>query len=1015
MVAKPHTQPLSRPTLPTLAEWLLAHAAGPRPEDLARTLVLLPSHRAAGQLGHALMDAAGGQPLLLPWITTPARLADELADLLGLDDGGLVADELRSLVLAPQLARQPWLQDRPEAADGLAAELVALFDDVRLAGRTGPVLDGRDDDHLLSLAESGGEAVLQSDLRRIRESWRLYRSLVPRDVVDRRLEALAAACRRWPGSPPPLTVAAHLGRLDRSVAELLTTLPDVHWLAPGADSPRSRLLLSTYRESDGPLHPLGEAARLAEAITGTALPDAGVLADDLPGRLSRLADGLAQLQPGAAVTLTACRDAEHEARVVAATVCRTLETSDTVPDIVVASPDRNLAARIGAVLRDAGVDVDDTAGRPLVNLPAGRLLRDLLRLVVGGWPFGLVFEVLTHPYVRLVERDQRPGHAVLVQLLEAAVRRHGGARGGAAVLSTIAAGEDERRQDAVVSAFVQRLSAALAPTTRATDWPRLLAALRQAWNAVAPDRPLDGDDPTRGDHDDIGAVDRLLADLDAAASLLEPAPLADMAAALGQRLREVEVRPRRQRNLPVRVMGLVEARLEHADLLVLAGLSQDAFPGRLPRPLFLPDRVRRGMGLPHWRQKAGRDAELFLRLLDGAERVAISWPSSAEGQDSLPSPLVQRLILVAPDAVTQATEPMTYRRHAVPVDAMVTAERRHRAEPEPVPAPRVPPPDQLSHTALQSYRDCPYQFLLARAQRLRRTDDLEAEFSALDLGVLAHGVMERWLDPSGQGARALVAGDARAAAAALDQAMATVAVGEDDLPGAAVARRSLAAAASDLVAHELERCRTWRPAAVEADFRLTLGQVHGWLAARGTEAPEPPSGRDEFELVGTIDRVDVASDGTPRAAVVDYKTGQVPARSRVSQGRELQLVMYALAVEAGEVAGLPAPPAGADGWQLDEGGFYSLKRKEPGFQARLDAGDDFTRGVGVIYRQALEILDPDHPFALVPDWQADEAGGQLPCRLCEFRGICRLEERSNTPQLQARLAALLSAGPRSLS
>jgi hypothetical protein len=71
--------------------------------------------------------------------------------------------------------------------------------------------------------------------------------------------------------------------------------------------------------------------------------------------------------------------------------------------------------------------------------------------------------------------------------------------------------------------------------------------------------------------------------------------------------------------------------------------------------------------------------------------------------------------------------------------------------------------------------------------------------------------------------------------------------------------------------------------------------------------------------------------------------------------------------------------------------------------------------VRTILQQVLAILDPRSPYALVPDWQAEQGRGQLPCRTCEFRGVCRLEERDHGPALAARLAALLTESPRGVS
>ncbi len=1015
------TLPLAGPALPALARWLLSVCPATSPEDLADVLVLLPSTRTCGQLGQALVEASGQPALMLPRILTPGRLADQLADMLGLDEADDCQPALRSVLLAPLLARRNWLQDRPEAASGLAVELVQLFDEVRLAGCEAQVLEGADDEALLALADDGGADVLKVDLDRIRDAWTLYRGVVSCDVLDRRCAALRAAAKTWPGPRPSLTACAHLGRLDRATADLLAGLAaggaPVHWIVPDADDPRSRLLLSSYRDATDHTHPLASIRGVVESL-GATPPEPPVFAGtDLPTRLDELGSARDDLAPTGALQLRPCREPEHESRVIAATVCETLAAAETVPEILIATPDRNLAARVAAQLRDAGVDVDDTRGRPLAGLPAGRLLRDLLRTAVGGVPYGPLFEVLTHPYTRLVEDGVRPGHAVRIRLLEAAVRRSGSARRGMGALLAAAKRDDDSagagRRNWSLEDFVKTIKTALAPLLdlpgNACSWPDALGAIGAVWTALTKDRPLDGSVEPRGDFDDLGALGGLLDALSAIQNRLESAGRSDIAATITALLADpaCEVRPHRQRQLPVRLTGLVEARLEHADLLVLGGLSQDTFPGRLPRPLLLPDRVRQGLQLDHWRARAGRDAELMLRLLHAAPRTEITWPLEKEGQPSLPSPLVQRLLMVAPAPPVDTPEVELFRRELPDIGALIAAETAFRAEPEPIPAPDVAPPRKLSHTAMQRYRDCPYRFLLANALGLRRTDPIEASLTPMDVGNMAHAVMQAWLEPMGAGVRALAADDRDTALELLRRCAETVfAEGGKNLPGSAVALRSLLALGPDLVAAEVARLRKWRPAALEAEFTVTLQQTADWLAGEGETPPAIPADLADVELTGKIDRIDLARDGKPHAAVLDYKTGTPPSRKRTADGRELQVILYGLAVEAGTVEGLESPPGPA--WRLDHGGYYALRRKGFGPHVHLER-DGLAFGVRTILEQALAILDPAVPYALVPDWHDEDTSGRLPCTVCEFRGVCRLEERDATPALAARVTALLTA------
>jgi len=310
---------------------------------------------------------------------------------------------------------------------------------------------------------------------------------------------------------------------------------------------------------------------------------------------------------------------------------------------------------------------------------------------------------------------------------------------------------------------------------------------------------------------------------------------------------------------------------------------------------------------------------------------------------------------------------------------------------------------------MQLYRECPYRFLLANVLGLRAPEPLEAAFTPMDLGNLAHGVMERWLDPDGDGVKALATGDdARALAAFHDATGAIFGKLGKDLPGMAVAQRSLMALAPDLVALEIDRCRLWRPLALEAPFEITLQQVSDWLASIDDEAPAVPAEFADVKLNGVIDRLDISRDGADRASVIDYKTGQRPGRSRVVDGRELQVVLYALAAEVGGVAGVDRP------LPVDQGGYYGLRKSELGLPRTPHVADreELVTGVRTILSQALAILDPSTPYALVPDWQDDDAKGQLPCRTCEFLGICRLEERDQTPALASRLTALLTENRR---
>src|SRR5690606_25546082 len=82
----------------------------------------------------------------------------------------------------------------------------------------------------------------------------------------------------------------------------------------------------------------------------------------------------------AGVSVIAARTEDEEARAIALAARAALATSQSVG---IVTPDRNLARRIAAELARFDIFVDDAAGAPLFQSPAGRLARQVLALAVG--------------------------------------------------------------------------------------------------------------------------------------------------------------------------------------------------------------------------------------------------------------------------------------------------------------------------------------------------------------------------------------------------------------------------------------------------------------------------------------------------------------------------------------------------------------------------------------------------------------------------------------------------------
>lgn len=989
-----HDLPLDAPFLPGLAR-LLLEVCG---EDLPSALVVLPAVRACGSLRHALLEASDGDGLLLPRLTTPGRLAADLAERLGLDGSLAVTRRLRAAALAPQLATTDWVRKHPGAAAGLAEELVGLFDELRRHGLDPAAPDGAGNP---DADLRPGSEIMTRDAARVAEAWRLYRAVVPRDDIDRELDVVGAVeAGPWPGPPLGDFVVAGVSDLAPLTARLLRAAAGgarrAHLVsAPTGGSPLARLFLASFSDPAAPTHPAAPDRLVARLLADDTRPTSPPDARPYPERLTGLGEPADLLVAAPAPLLRPCADPEQESLLVADLVIAQLRRSPR-SRITVATADRGLARRIVDQLNDAGLDLDATDGDALSAHADGRLVWQLLRTAQTGLHHEPLLELLTHPHVTC-GRD-RAAHSRRTLGFEKEILRGQAAGAGLAGLRRRAAERDDDRRrlwpDArpEMSELVddlERILGRLLALTAGGPAPLGLhvAALREAWAAAAPDHTFDQAAvvaaPARA------ALAGLLDDLVAADAALAPLTAAEFAALVARQAGRIQIRPHRKLHLPVQVTGLLEARLEHADLLVLAGMNEGVFPDEPRRHTLLLGRLWRDRhGLPDWRWDLGLDAELFLRLLHGGRQVTVTWSREREGRPVLPSPLVGRLLLALPEDPTASATPAPWRRTAPDDHGIAAAQTRFLNEPaaRPVLAPTLPL-KKISHTALNTWLGCPYRFLLERGYELREEDRIVAELQRKDYGSVVHDALARFLQDGGEGRRCLADGDAGAGRRALAEATREAfAARLGDLPQRRLWEASFLALGERIVEIELDRAASWRPRALEAGFGFSLGELRDWLARQGVaDLPDLTAAIAAISVKGRLDRADVSRDGAT-LQVIDYKTGTLPTRKAVRDGEDLQLSLYALAVRLEGVTGVPAD-AGI------VGAYYSLKPGDVGLpdEPYLGLDHDLVRDGRAVLAAALAMADRDAAYPLLPGGD-DPDGQNAPCRYCAWRGACRVDE-----------------------
>ena len=135
--AKVFTIPAGAPFLPLLARGILKrHAGGGDALKLARTLILVPTRRAARALREALLAESGQAALLLPAIRPIGDIDDEELTLTADEDFALppVIPPLQRQLLLTQLVLERDASVAPGQAAKLAQALIRFLDECHTAG-----------------------------------------------------------------------------------------------------------------------------------------------------------------------------------------------------------------------------------------------------------------------------------------------------------------------------------------------------------------------------------------------------------------------------------------------------------------------------------------------------------------------------------------------------------------------------------------------------------------------------------------------------------------------------------------------------------------------------------------------------------------------------------------------------------------------------------------------------------------------------------------------------------------
>ena len=964
-----------------LAARLLEHA-GADPMKLAEMRILLPTRRACRALAEAFLRLGGGRAQLLPTMTP---LGDMDEEELSIAEAGLPPGAAEALSLAPaipSLRRQlllgravmalPDHRMHPEQATALALELAKLIDRLATENCTPEDIRGL-------VSDDADYAVHWQQVLRFLEilisQWpNILEAEGCLDPAARRNALLGAQARLWRDIPPetPVIAAGSTGSIP-ATADLLgviARLPQGMVILPGLDKGMNNDAWSLL----GPTHPQFGLKQLLARLD-VERGAVGDFIDAPPSARSCLIS--AALTPARAPALKAqsiddigaalskvhrinCPGPSEEAAVIALAMRNTLETPGKTCALI--TPDRSLARRVAAALKRWGVEVDDSAGVPLAQTPPGAFLRLAADACAERLAPVQLLALLKHPLAAggLEAADFRS----LVRGFEIhALRGPRPAPGIKGLRAALANSPKTAHLRPLIDIIEKTLSPLLALLqSDSADYADVLKCHVAACEALAGNQELAGAQRLwAGDAGDNAA--RFIAELAEAIGVLGKQPGAAYAGMFDGLMAGRVVRPRFGTHPRLHIWGLLEARLQHADTVILGGLNESTWPPEAESNPWMSRPMMAAIGLEMPERRIGLTAHDFQQAF-AAPEVILTRAERLGGAPTVPSRWLLRIDnLLQRAGVDQKEMPGLASDGEKPwlqwVAKLDDAPRDQPGPPKPVP-PLDARPKSLSVTQIETLIRDPYAVYARHILKLKALDPLDADPGAADRGSLIHEALETFVRDY-----------------------------PDSVPDDA--ERILREIGERVFAEHLARPGVrafWWPR-----FERIATWFTGWQRDRLAQGWQVNFAEDKGELL--IDAVEGGFTITAKPdriderpelglSIIDYKTGHTPSPKQVGSGFSPQLPLEAVMARRGAFKGVPAEDAVELLYVKLSGG------RDPGEEKpiKLDIPELIDKTLTGVNRLISQYADPDRPYLSVPRPQFENRYSDYDhlARIAEWRG-----------------------------
>lgn len=728
------------------------------------------------------------------------------------------------------------------------------------------------------------------------------------DKARRQVALIEAQCRRLQeGAFNGPVIAIGSTGTNRATARLLAAIaeaPNGAIVLPGLDldlDARAWELIAGDRKRDigaSFSHPQSALSRLLGIleISRNEVESLGALPPGLAARSKFVsealcpadaADGWALYRTRAdlsaaldGVTLIEAADEREEALALAIAMRQALEVPHETAALI--TPDRMLARRVSAELRRWGIEAGDSAGEPLSARPLGALARLLLDCATGNLAAPDLAALFAHPLFLL--GFSRGDLARRGRLAELALLRTSCAVNG---LGAHITGDCSAWIAAVRAESNARHAHPARKRISAQEWAEIEELMARLFDLFKPLMALDGNQrlktwvaahraaletategPDEGAKDGKEALDALFDELAGSASVHFDLDRESYARLFAQIASEVALPGDAEMSPRLQILGLLEARLIGAGVMLLGGLDETIWPPEPRTDAFLNRPMREALGLTPPERKLGQTAHDFTQAL-GSRKVILSRARKREGSPTVASRFLLRMAALGGEAFEACRARGDYYLHLAreidrPPQGTTPCER---------PLPKPPAklrPESLSVTQVETLRRDPYAIYAEKILQLKELDPFGGLSGAAELGSAIHAALARFAAEHPAGG---LPEDARQKLTA-------------------ILREALAAQMQDPAFAALK----WPQLQKMVDYYLGFearrrDKITRIETERGGALDIALNDDSNFRLTARADRIELNKDGS--VTLVDYKTGTVPSTKEVSDGFAPQLTLEA--------------------------------------------------------------------------------------------------------------------------